>query len=107
MINGSVELLAWLEPALDAGGYEVEFLEMDQAPYARIRQTLPDLIVFAIRIEDEAAFRLLSVLRMDEVTRHVRILTYTTEYEGQASEVPIPAPTGLSASLAKPALPMN
>ena len=61
-----------------------------------------------MRIEDRDGFQVLSMLRLDDETRRIPVLTYTTEYEGQEPEEEAPEATESEMFAApKPALPMN
>ena len=39
-----------------------------------------------MRIEDREGFQVLSMLKLDDETRRIPVLTYTTEYEGQETD---------------------
>lgn len=84
VVGGGPDVLPRVEPLLPGGGYEVEFVGLDQEPYGCIVDAPPDLLVVCLRIEDAAGFQFLSMLQMDPVTRRLPVLTYTTEAEGQA-----------------------
>lgn len=83
LVGGGPEVLAYAEPLLPRGAYQVEFVESYETPYGVIRAEHPDLVVLCLRIEDEEGFQLLTMLRLDPGTRHIPVLTYTTEFEGQ------------------------
>jgi hypothetical protein len=83
VVGGGPGVLPRVEPMLPAGTYEVEFVGLDQEPYGCILDDSPDLLVVCLRIEDAASFQFLSMLQMDPATRHLPVLTYTTESEGQ------------------------
>ena len=107
IVGGSAELLAWLEPMLDPGNYEVLFLDAGEAPYSQIRLAQPDLIVLTVRIEDVGAFGLLSMLKMDDETSRIPVITYTTEYEGQPLRCVLGDLADEPAAATRPALPLN
>ena len=86
LVGGGPDVLAHTEPLLPRGAYRVTFVESYEAPFARVRAERPDLVVLCLRIEDLDAFQLLSMLRLDPITRLVPVLTYTTEFEGQRFE---------------------
>jgi PleD family two-component response regulator len=86
IVNGDGELLDMLETVLDAGHYDVVFVESNAHAYSQIRLVQPHLVVLCMRIEDPEAFQVLSMLKLDERTRTIPVLTYTTEFEGQDSE---------------------
>lgn len=107
IVNGSVDLLAWLEPILEPGYYDVQFLDSDESPFAQIRQSLPDLVVLTLRIEDVDSFTLLSMLKMDPETTRIQVLTYSTEYEGQMLRHALGEPTDETFAASMSALPLN
>lgn len=83
VVGGGPDVLPRVEPLLPTGAYDVEFVRLDQEPYGCILDDMPDLLVVCLRIEDTASFALLSMLQFDPATRHLPVLTYTTESEGQ------------------------
>ena len=83
VVGGGPDVLPRVEPLLPAGAYEVEFVGLDQEPYGCILDDMPDLLVVCLKIEDTASFAFLSMLQVDPATRHLPVLTYTTESEGQ------------------------
>ena len=69
---------------------------------------MPDLVILCVRIEDLDGFQVLSMLKLDEETRAIPVLTYTTEYEGQdAAEEEAAEPSETEMFAAKPAMRMN
>ena len=92
IVNGSTSVLELVEPALDAGRYDVVFVESADHAYSLIRCVQPHLVILCLRIEDTGGFRVLSMLKLDEATREIPVLTYTTEYEGQDTEFEAPEP---------------
>jgi PleD family two-component response regulator len=85
IVNGSTEILDLLETVLDAGHYDVVFVESSARAYSQIKRVQPNLVILCVRIEDMNGFQVLSMLKLDEDTRGIPVLTYTTEYEGQDS----------------------
>ena len=83
VVNGSTEVLGILETVLDAGRYDMVFVESGDRAYAQIKKTLPNLVILCTRIESLDGFQLLTMLKLDDETRDIPVLTYTTEYEGQ------------------------
>ena len=83
VVGGGPDVLPRVEPLLPAGAYDVEFVGLDQEPYGCILDDIPDLLVVCLKIEDTASFAFLSMLQFDPATRHLPVLTYTTESEGQ------------------------
>jgi CheY-like chemotaxis protein len=83
VVNGTVDVLGMLETALDAGRYDMVFLDASDHAYSRIKRARPSLVVLCTRIEDRDGFQLLTMLKLDPATKDIPVLTYTTEYEGQ------------------------
>lgn len=83
IVNGRPAILDLLETVLDAGHYDVVLVESSAHAYSQIKRVRPNLVVLCVRIEDPQGFQVLSMLKLDEDTRAIPVLTYTTEYEGQ------------------------
>ena len=109
IVNGSTEILELLESVLEAGHYDIVFVESSEHAYSQIKRVKPHLVILCVRIEDLEGFHVLSMLKLDEDTRAIPVLTYTTEYEGQeAEEEPAEEePSGTEMLVAKPAMRMN
>ena len=107
IVNGSSEMLDLLESVLDAGHYDVVFVESSQHAYSQIKRVQPNLVVLCVRIDDADGFQVLSMLKLDAETREIPVLTYTTEYDGQESEEEVPELSGTEMFTAKPAVWMN
>ena len=111
VVNGNTEVLGMLESVLDAGRYDMVFVEPGDRAYSQIRKVLPNLVILCTRIEELDGFQLLTMLKLDPDTSDIPVLTYTTEHEGQDFD------TVLSSSIAgddadnvfpsRPALRMN
>ncbi len=86
IVNGNTEILELLETVLDAGHYDVVFVESNAHAYSQIKRVQPNLVILCMRIDDMEGFQVLSMLKIDEETRAIPVLTYTTEYEGQEGE---------------------
>ena len=80
IVNGSPEMLETLETVLDAGHYDVVFVESSEHAYSQIKRVQPNLVVLCVRIDDGDGFQVLSMLKLDEETRAIPVLTYTTEH---------------------------
>jgi PleD family two-component response regulator len=108
IVNGTAEILDLLETVLDAGHYDVVFVESSQHAYSQIKRVQPNLVILCVRIEEADGFQVLSMLKMDDDTREIPVLTYTTEYDGQESEEELPEPSDAEIFTSpKPAVWMN
>ena len=83
VVNGNTEVLGMLETVLDAGRYDMVFVESSDRAYSQIKKVVPNLVILCARLEDLEGFRLLTMLKLDSETRDIPVLTYTTECEGQ------------------------
>jgi PleD family two-component response regulator len=79
IINGNTEIVELLETVLQAGHYDVVFVESTEHAYSQIKRVQPNLVILCVNIEDAAGFRVLSMLNLDKDTRDIPILTYTAE----------------------------
>jgi PleD family two-component response regulator len=83
VVNGNTEVLGMLETVLDAGRYDMVFVESSDHAYSQIKRVVPNLVILCTRIEELDGFQLLTMLKLDAETKDIPVLTYTTEYEGQ------------------------
>jgi PleD family two-component response regulator len=82
IVNGNAAILDMVEMALDAGHYDVVFVESSEHAYSQIKRVQPNLVILCVRIDDADGFQVLSMLKLDDDTRAIPVLTYTTEYDG-------------------------
>lgn len=83
VVNGNTEVIGLLETVLDAGRYDMVFVESSDRAYSQIKKVVPNLVILCARIDELEGFQLLTMLKLDADTRDIPVLTYTTEYEGQ------------------------
>lgn len=79
IINGSSEVLELFEGVLDAGHYDVVFVESSAHAYSQIKKVKPNLVILCVRMADGDGLQVLSMLKLDDETRGIPVLTYTTE----------------------------
>ncbi len=109
IVNGSSEILHLLETALEAGHYDIVFVESSERAYSQIKRVKPHLVILCVRMDDLEGLQVLSMLKLDRETAHIPVLTYTTESLAQESEADMPddEPWENEMFAAKPALRMN
>jgi PleD family two-component response regulator len=107
IVNGSPESLDVLETVLDAGHYDVVFIESSQHAYSQIKRVQPNLVILCVRIDDAEGFQVLSMLKLDDQTRGIPVLTYTTEYDNEESEEEVAEPSEAEMFSGKAAVWMN
>ena len=109
VVNGNSDVLGMLESVLDAGRYDMVFVESGERAYSQIKKVQPNLVIVCARIEQLESFQLLTMLKLDDETRTIPVLTYTTEFEGQDLDTDIPQFADDDEDLlpSRPALRMN
>jgi CheY-like chemotaxis protein len=86
IVNGSGDVLDVLEPVLEAGNYDVVFVEASAHAYSQIKRVQPDLVILCLEMDDAEALTVLSMLKLDEDTRHIPVVTYTTAGEEEQDD---------------------
>src|SRR3977135_4476337 len=109
VVNGNTEVLGMLETVLDAGRYDMVFVESSDHAYSQIKKVVPNLVILCTRIEEIEGFQLLPMVKLDAETKDIPVLTYTTECEGRDFDTAISqlADDDDDLVLARPALRMN
>jgi CheY-like chemotaxis protein len=107
IVNNGPEALGLLETVLEAGHYDVVFVESNEHAYSQIKRVQPDLVILCVRIDDQDGFQVLSMLKLDGETRDIPVLTYTTDYEGQDAEDEAPEVSETAMFTPRPAEVMN
>jgi PleD family two-component response regulator len=107
IVNGSAGVLELVETVLDAGHYDVVFVESSEHAYSQIKRVLPNLVILCVRVDDHEALQVLSMLKLDGETRAIPVLTYTTDLEGPSTEEEITDTSATEMFTAKPAVWMN
>jgi PleD family two-component response regulator len=107
IVNGSTEMLELLETVLDAGNYDVVFVESNEHAYSQIKRVQPNLVILCLQIDDVVGFQVLSMLKLDHDTRTIPVLTYTTEYDGEDAEEDDAESSDEEMFAPKPAVRMN
>ncbi len=88
VVDGNAEVLNMLETVLDAGRYDMVFVESSDRAYSQIKKVVPNLVVLCTHINELEGFQLLTMLKLDSETQDIPVLTYTTEFEGQDFDAP-------------------
>ncbi len=77
IVNGSADMLEMLETVLDAGHYDVVFVESSQHAYSQIKRVQPNLVILCVRTDDADGFQVLTMLKLDDDTCRIPVVTYT------------------------------
>lgn len=86
VVDGNAEVLGMLEAVLDAGRYDMVFVEASDHAYSQIRKVLPNLVIVCANVERLEGFQLLTMLKLDADTRDIPVLTYTSDAPDQCFE---------------------
>ena len=106
IINGRTNILEVVETALGAGSYDIVFVESQAHAYSQIKCVQPNLVILCLSIDDANGFQVLSMLKLDEETREIPVLTYMTESDGRETDQELePSDNGMF--IPRPALRMN
>ena len=76
-----------LDTLLEAGGYDVVFVESLDRAYSSIKHAAPQLVIVCTEVDDAECVQLLSMLRLDAETSAIPVCTYFIEpCEGDAAK---------------------
>ena len=81
IVNGTTEILDLVEPVLTAGHYDVVFVESNDHAYSHIKREQPALVILCLDMREREGFHVLSMLKLDDETRAIPLLTCLGEYE--------------------------
>jgi CheY-like chemotaxis protein len=107
IINGSPEVLELLESVLDAGHYDIVFVESSAHAYSQVKRVKPDLVILCVNMVDGDGLQVLSMLKLDDETRSVPVVTYTTERNNDTTEPEVTEVSEGEMFAPKPAVWMN
>jgi CheY-like chemotaxis protein len=102
IINGSMEIIELLETVLDAGHYDVVFVESTRHAYSQIKRVQPDLVILCLRLDDAEGFQVLSMLKLDNDTRGIPVLTYAADNDDDDEEEELADPSETEIFTSKP-----
>jgi PleD family two-component response regulator len=107
IVNGSAAMLGLLESAFDPGRYDVMFVESSGHAYTQIKRAQPDLVILCVHIDDADGFHLLSMLKLDDETRDIPVLTCTSDFNARDEDPELEDPLDTELFVPKPAVSMN
>jgi CheY-like chemotaxis protein len=107
IVNGDPESLAFLEAIVEAGNYDVVFVESVAHAYSQVKRLQPDLVILCAHIDDGDSLQVLSMLRLDQDTRSIPVLTYTTDQEPQEETEETSEGAAVPLFATRPAMLMN
>jgi CheY-like chemotaxis protein len=83
VVSKQSQLNGLLETVLDAGQYDVVFVESTEHAYSHIKRLTPHLIIVCLDIDDIDGFQVLSMLKLDNDTKHIPVVTCTVSQEDE------------------------
>ena len=86
IVNGSPQTLELLENVLEAGRYDIVFVESSSHAYSQIKRVQPNLVILCVQIDAMETFQVLSMLKLDDATRNIPILTFTADVEAEETD---------------------
>ncbi len=107
IVNGSSGILELLETVLDAGHYDIVFVESSEHAYSQIKRVIPDLVILCVRMDQSDVLQVLSMLKLDPGTRDIPVLTYATDGEPEEDEEDVTERSDAEIFTTKPAVWMN
>ena len=81
VVSKQSQLNGLLETVLDAGHYDVVFVESTEHAYSHIKRLTPHLIIVCLDIDDLDGFQVLSMLKLDDETKSIPVVTCTVSRE--------------------------
>lgn len=79
VVSKQSQLNGLLETVLDAGQYDVVFVESTEHAYSHIKRLTPHLIIVCLDIDDLDGFQVLSMLKLDADTKFIPVVTCTVQ----------------------------
>jgi DNA-binding response OmpR family regulator len=83
VVSKQSQLNGLLENVLDAGQYDVVFVESTEHAYSHIKRLTPHLVIVCLDIDDLDGFQVLSMLKLDAETRSIPVVTCTATHEDE------------------------
>jgi DNA-binding response OmpR family regulator len=81
-----------LETVLDAGQYDVVFVESTEHAYSHIKRLSPNLIIVCLDVDDMDGFQVLSMLKLDNETKGIPVVTCTVSGSDEDTSDEAPEP---------------
>ena len=85
VVSKQSQLNGLLETVLDAGQYDVVFVESTEHAYSHIKRLTPHLIIVCLDIDDIDGFQVLSMLKLDNDTKNIPVVTCTVSQEDEVT----------------------
>jgi len=86
VVSRQSQINGLLETVLDAGQYDVVFVESTEHAYSHIKRLSPNLIIVCLDIDDLDGFQVLSMLKLDSETSGIPVVTCTLSSTDEDSQ---------------------
>jgi CheY-like chemotaxis protein len=86
VVSKQSQLNGLLETVLDAGQYDVVFVESTEHAYSHIKRLTPHLIIVCLDIDDLDGFQVLSMLKLDPDTKDIPVVTCTIQQDDEVTQ---------------------
>jgi CheY-like chemotaxis protein len=77
VVSKQSQMNGFLETVLDAGQYDIVFVESTEHAYSHIKRLSPNMIIVCLDIDDIDGFQVLSMLKLDVETKGIPVVTCT------------------------------
>jgi CheY-like chemotaxis protein len=84
VVSKHQQLHGLLETVLDAGQYDIVFVESTEHAYTHIKRLAPHLVIVCLDVDDLDGFQVLSMLKLDAETKHIPLVTCTVAHEDES-----------------------
>lgn len=79
VVDGGEQVIDLLEAVFGAGPFDIVVVESSQHAYSQIRRAQPALVIVSVSFADPTGFQVLTMLALDETTRHIPVLIHATD----------------------------
>ena len=88
VVNGNAQMLELLQVALETGRYDVVFVQSHTHAYSQVKRLQPHVVILCLHMDDLEGFRVLTMLKLDEDTRSIPVVTYAGGQPSETEEAP-------------------
>jgi ActR/RegA family two-component response regulator len=68
-----------MDAVVEAGDYDVVFIESTDRAYSHIKQTAPHIVILVVSVDDPASLQVLSMLTLDVETSKIPVITHFSQ----------------------------
>jgi len=86
VVSKQNQLNGLLETVLDAGPYDVVFVESTEHAYSHIKRLTPHLVIVCLDVDDLDGFQVLTMLKLDKDTKDIPVVTCTVPADDEETQ---------------------